>query len=310
MIFLGVDGGGSKTAALICDEKGNVLGEGHAGPSNYQIVGMEFALGEISRAVEEALKKGGVSLEEIQRAVFGLSGADLPENFRELEEGLKKTFPGLSFLLVNDTWIALRAGAKKGWGVCIVCGSGANACARSPSGEWFTLAGLGYESGLGGGGLDMVRDVLHFSFRAVQGTGPQTALVPAVLEEMGVESFEELSSLLLKVMASPASALLEMERALGIIPRVFQLASEGDWASQEILVKHGSHLGEVAGYLAKKLKEEEVDVVLQGGVFKGECPIFLDAFNLALHRITPFARTVFPELPPVFGAILLAMEER
>jgi len=133
MIFLGVDGGGSKAQAMICDEKGNVLGEGFGGPSNYQIVGMEFALEEISRAVKEALGKARTPLEEIQRAVFGLSGADLPENFRELEEGLKNTFPGLPFLLVNDTWIALRAGAKKGWGVCIVCGSGANACARSPS---------------------------------------------------------------------------------------------------------------------------------------------------------------------------------
>lgn len=310
MIFLGVDGGGSKTVALIADERGKILGEGQGGPSNYQIVGKEFALGEISRAVEGALKEAGIPLREVHRAVFGLSGADLPENFRELEAGLKNTFPGLPFLLVNDTWIALRGGTKKGWGVCLVCGTGANACARFPSGEWLTLPGLGYESGLGGGGLDMVRDVLHYAFRSHYGLGEKTPLEEEILQASGASSFEELSFLLLKFMVSPASAALEMQRALSVVPAIFRFASSGDRASQEILVKHGSHLGEVAGYLAKKLGEEEVDVVLQGGLFRGECPIFLDAFHLSLHRIAPRARTVFPELPPVFGAILLALEEQ
>lgn len=310
MIFLGVDGGGSKTVALIADERGKILGEGHAGPSNYQMVGMEFALGEISRAVEEAFKKGGVSLEEIQRAVFGLSGADLPENFRELEEGLQRTFPGLPFLLVNDTWIALRGGSKKGWGVCLVCGTGANACARYPTGEWLTLPGLGYESGLGGGGLDMVRDVLHYAFRSHYGLGEKTPLEEEILKATGASSFEELSFLLLKFMVSPASAALEMQRALSVVPAIFRLASSGDRASQEILVKQGRLMGEVMGHLARKIEPEgKVEVVLSGSIFKGENPLLLDSFNLSLHRVAPLAEVVFPGLPPVFGALLMAMEE-
>jgi len=310
MFFLGVDGGGSKTAALIADEEGKILGEGQGGPSNYQIVGKEFALGEISCAVEGALKEAGISLREVHRAVFGLSGADLPENFRELEAGLKNTFPGLPFLLVNDTWIALRGGTKKGWGVCLVCGTGANACARFPSGEWLTLPGLGYESGLGGGGLDMVRDVLHYAFRSHYGLGEKTPLEEEILQASGASNFEELSLLLLKFMVSPASAALEMQRALSVVPAIFRLASSGDRASQEILVKQGRMMGEVIGYFARKIEPQgAVDVVLAGSVFKGENPLLLDSFNLSLHRVAPLAEVVFPTFPPVFGALLMAMEE-
>jgi N-acetylglucosamine kinase-like BadF-type ATPase len=273
-------------------------------------VGKEFALNEISRAVEGALQEAGISLREVRRAVFGLSGADLPENFQELEAGLKNTFPDLSFLLVNDTWIALRGGTKKGWGVCLVCGTGANACARYPSGEWLTLPGLGYESGLGGGGLDMVRDALHYAFRSHYGLGEKTPLEEEILQATGASSFEELSLLLLKFMVSPASAALEMQRALSVVPAIFRLASSGDRVSQEILAKQGRMMGEVMGYFARKIEPQgAVDVVLSGSIFKGENPLLLDSFNLSLHRVAPLAEAVFPALPPVFGALFMAMEE-
>ena len=310
MFFLGVDGGGHKTLAVLGDEKGRVLGVGDAGPSNYQLVGLDAAMEEVKRAVNGALKEAGKEVGEIRRAVFGLSGADLPLNFEELEGALKGAFPSLPFVLVNDTWIALRGGTKKGWGVCLVCGTGANACARFPSGEWLTLPGLGYESGLGGGGLDMVRDVLHYAFRSHYGLGEKTPLEDEILQASGASSFEELSFLLLKFMVSPASAALEMQRALSVVPALFRLASSGDRASQEILVKQGRMMGEVIGYFARKIEPQgAVDVVLAGSVFKGESPLLLDSFTLSLHSQAPGAEVVFPAFPPVFGALLLAMEK-
>lgn len=311
MLFLGVDGGGSKTHASIADETLRIIGEGFGGPSNYQLVGMEYALNEISNAVNGALEKARVSLREIKRAVLGLSGADLPENFRELEEGLKSTFPGLDFLIVNDTWIALRGGSKSGWGVCLVCGTGANACARYPSGEWITLPGLGYESGLGGGGLDILRDVLHFAFRSHYGMGEKTQLEEGILKASGVSNFEELLPMLWQFVTSPASAVLEMQKALSVVPEVFRLASSGDSISQKILLKQGESMGEVVGYLARKIEPKgKVEVVVSGSLFKGENPLLLDSFTLSLHRIAPLAEMVHPLRPPVYGALLLALEDK
>ena len=38
-LYLGLDGGGTKTRVLVGDERGRVLGRGVAGPSNFGSVG-------------------------------------------------------------------------------------------------------------------------------------------------------------------------------------------------------------------------------------------------------------------------------
>ena len=42
-IFVGVDGGGSKTSAVVVDERGQEIGRGVSGASNYQGIGLETA---------------------------------------------------------------------------------------------------------------------------------------------------------------------------------------------------------------------------------------------------------------------------
>ena len=59
--FLGVDGGASKTAALVTDDAGKPLGDGVAGPSNHLRVGIETAARNIERAVNKALVKADVA---------------------------------------------------------------------------------------------------------------------------------------------------------------------------------------------------------------------------------------------------------
>ena len=118
------------------------------GASNYQIVGLEAAISGITNAVQGALTAADLLLSQVEHAVFGLSGMDLPMDREALDETLTTAFPGLIFDLVNDTWIMLKAGSDKGWGIALVCGGGANACACSRDGTWVTLRGLGYESGL------------------------------------------------------------------------------------------------------------------------------------------------------------------
>jgi len=43
LCVIGFDGGGTKTAAILADHKGNVLAEATGGPSNFQIIGVEQA---------------------------------------------------------------------------------------------------------------------------------------------------------------------------------------------------------------------------------------------------------------------------
>ncbi|RIE11092.1 hypothetical protein SMC3_00790 [Candidatus Cryosericum hinesii] len=308
--YLGVDGGTTRTKAVIGDDAGHIVGSGEGGASNYQIVGLEAAISGITDAVHEALTAAGLSLPQIERAVFGLSGMDLPKDREMLSAALTTTFPGLIFDLVNDTWIMLKAGSDKGWGIALVCGGGANACACSREGTWVTLRSLGYESGLRGGGLDMLRDILHYAFLSHDGTGPKSVLEQAVLNVTGAPDYDTLQLLFLEAVQDTAGHGELLHRALAIVPLVFDGATAGDEVCRRILMLQAESLAEGITGLVHKMgfEHEVVDVVLGGSVFGGGNPAFIDRLTLLTHEVAPLARLQPPLLDPVLGAYVMALQ--
>lgn len=79
---IGVDGGGTKTRALLLSLTGVVLGEGQSGSSNYDNVGTEIAKENIRQAAQSARDMAGVT--GVASAAFlGIAGV-VSEADREL----------------------------------------------------------------------------------------------------------------------------------------------------------------------------------------------------------------------------------
>ena len=147
---LGVDGGATKTMAVVGDERGNVLGVGLGGPTNYQITGLDMAMEHLGAAVSSALEAAKLSLTDISQAVFGMAGADFPIDFENLKKGISGLYPDLRAEIVNDTWVGFRAGTALPYGGVVISGSGEHAAA-APDGRKVTGRGMGYEWGSEGG---------------------------------------------------------------------------------------------------------------------------------------------------------------
>ncbi len=135
MYVLGVDVGGSKTACFVSDEKGNILAKGFGGPGNHQVCGIDVAKKSMETAVLEGLDGAGLSKKDITYALFGISGADGPEDFRILKPAVKEIMGDAVFHIVNDTWLGLRAGTKDNVGVVSICGTGAGHAGRNRAGR-------------------------------------------------------------------------------------------------------------------------------------------------------------------------------
>src|SRR5258708_419174 len=105
-LLLGVDGGGTKTHALVVDANQQVLGEGTSGPSNPLRVGVGNAASSIRDAVDKACAAAGVQRTQIAAAEIGLAGlrrADIRLRMRDALKGL-----GIdSIEVVTDADIAL-----------------------------------------------------------------------------------------------------------------------------------------------------------------------------------------------------------
>ena len=84
-IILGVDGGGSKTSALVAavDDDGQmtILGHGHGGPSNLRLSGKEQSLNSLDNAVDEALAAAGMPGRRFDCAVLALAGSTSQRSF-------------------------------------------------------------------------------------------------------------------------------------------------------------------------------------------------------------------------------------
>src|SRR5438105_659794 len=181
--FLGVDGGASKTAALVTDDSGKCLGDGVAGPSNHLRVGIETAARNIERAVNKALVTADVASREIHWAYCGIAGADHPAHRQEVVDSLSIFFPRGNFTVDNDARIALTGAIGFGGGVVVIAGTGSVAFGRNEAGTEARAGGWGPTIGDEGSGFGIARNGLSAIVRSYDGRGPATKLTDLLRAE-------------------------------------------------------------------------------------------------------------------------------
>src|SRR5881398_2701101 len=175
--YLGVDGGASKTAALVTDAEGKSLGDGIAGPSNHLRVGIETAARNIERAVNKAVVAADVATREIVWAYCGIAGADHPAHRQEVVDSLEIFFPRGNFTVDNDARIALTGAIGFGAGVVVIAGTGSVAFGRNEAGEEARAGGWGPVLGDEGSAYGIARAGLSAVLRAFDGRGPSTMML-------------------------------------------------------------------------------------------------------------------------------------
>src|SRR2546430_13778998 len=185
--FLGVDGGASKTAALVTEDTGKPLGGGMAAPSNHLGVGMEPAARNTERAVNKALVTADVASREIVWAYCGIAGADHPAHRQEIVDSLNIFFPRGNFTVDNDARIALTGAIGFGAGVVVIAGTGSVAFGRNDAGEEARAGGWGPTLGDEGSAYGIARAGLAAGLRAYDGRGPATTMIdlPTHHSELG-----------------------------------------------------------------------------------------------------------------------------
>lgn len=301
MLFMGIDGGNSKTFCVIADENGRVVGVGKSGNANHQNSVAEMR-DNVNRAINEAVIAAGARKADITAACFGLAGADRPSDYDILNPIVASM--GLTHTqVVCDTYIGLRAGADRPHGVVLVCGAGTNAMGTNLRGEEFQLGGFGYRYGDFGGGLILSAEIFRAVIRADEGRSEPTLLTPWVLEQTGYANVTEMKNDFLD---------RKLEVPLHLVIGLFDAARQGDAVANDLLRRQGEELVSSAKAVIGKLDmgEETFPVVLVGSILtrsQGEAWI-IRPLREALKVISPGAEVVKLGVEPVTGAVLAAMD--
>lgn len=299
--YLGIDGGGSKTYALLCDEHGNVLGKGRSGNGNHQM-GARQAAASIHEAAFAALAEAGLQLGEVKHAYLGLAGADRKTDY-DILHPMIRSIGFTSYTISGDPMIGLRAGTKRSYGVALICGTGTNAAGRSREGRHYQCGGFDYMYGDFGGGGALNIEVFRTVLRAWDGREAPTLLTEPLLQLLGYTHVGEMFD---DFLDHGKSVPLDVARLL------FPAAAEGDAAALAILHRQGVELGKAAAAVIHRLgmENETFDVVLAGSLLtRGDRGWITGPIEHAVHSAAPDASVVTLTTEPVVGAVWSALEE-
>ena len=297
---LGVDGGGSKTHALVADERGEVLGFASSGRSNWEDTGLEAAGAALAEAIGGALAAAQVPPGALAASAFGLAGLDWDPDRPMLGALLDPLGLAGPRRLENDSFIALRAGASRPYGVVVIAGTGHVAAGRNPAGRTFRTFGLGPMYGDFGSATDVAEEAVRAVADAYTGRGPATSLSRLLPPLAGCASAEQLLQRL-------SRGLVPLPEAA---PLVLQEAEAGDPACRQIVLHAGASLGESAAVVARRLGlgGQRFELVLAGGLFRSRNRLLEGALVDTMARQAPQAVPVHLTCRPVVGAALDALD--
>lgn len=302
MLYLGVDGGGTKTHIALMTAKGQIKCEGFAGPANPLRVGVETAIGNIVKAVNEACDNGGVSRLDIAAATLGLAGvrrADLRQRVRErfIESiGVRNT------TVITDAEIALYATTRGMPGLVVIAGTGSICLGKNEQGVIAISGGWGPLAGDEGGGVGIAQTALHSVAKASDGRGIATALSERASEYFRASGPENL-------IVAIYSPQVDNSRIAGFARYVVEAAQEGDAVAVGIMQEAGSELGLAACAVIEKLglAKAKVPIGCVGSVFKAG-KLLTKPMLETVRTVAPKAFLTEPEMPPAHAAALMAFE--
>ena len=238
-VVLGVDGGNTKTVAMIVDPDGRILGAGRSGNSDiYPNGNAVCAVRVIGSAIEQALAQARLTRDALTTATYSLAGADWPEDYEEYRLELLKQGFGRDVIVVNDAIGALRAGSPDGTGVGIVAGTGVAVGARNARGAFWHSSY--WQDSLGGRelGKQALRAVRHADI----GMEPPTSLTAAVLDYFHVDTCADLLRLFTLRGGTPP----EDGQVCRLAPLVLTEAANGDAVARRCVVQQGQRMAEYA----------------------------------------------------------------
>jgi N-acetylglucosamine kinase-like BadF-type ATPase len=300
---LGVDGGNTKTIALVARLDGTIVGSGRGGCSDiYTDPDLARPLSEVDKAVQAALHEAGIGAEALAAGAFSMAGADWPEDFSLLQSAMQTRGFGRRITIVNDAVGALWAGSVAGPAVVVACGTGAATAARSADGRvWHSSW---WQDPQGAHQLGM--KALQAVYRAELGIDPPTTLTAAVLRHFERASVEDVLHLFFTRAGDrpPSAQISRLSRAL------LDAAQAGDHTAKRIVHDHGAALGDYALAAARRVGIEGTPfpLVLAGGVFRHPCTLLPAALVARVHTTSPEAAPIYSRFEPAVGALLLAFE--
>jgi len=309
-LILGVDGGGTKSHLALFTDAGACAGAAAAGPLNHECMAGSYSEFEaaLPAFIDSVLDSANACIDDVEYAVFGISGTDTAAQHDRASELLRK-IGFRRFTLCNDAFLGVPAGCPDGAGICCINGTGSSMAAIDYSGATVQVAGVGdITADLGGGGWYAMQ-AISAVYSELYKLGEPTIMREGLFALAGVTLKEDYVD---AIAGQIADKTLDIRAAACIL---FDAAEAGDNAALEILDRSATHYAGGVSYLAGSLDfpaDRTLHISLVGSVFtKQKVRVLPDMIECKTRGKLGCRPMEFRNLeaPPVAGAVLWAAKK-
>ena len=304
MYLLAVDGGRTKTIAIILDNHGNVLGKGLGGPVGLYSTTCTKVLNNIRTSLDLCLRSAGLSANELSVAVFGLCDLDTSSMVKEAWRIIKELKLPCRVLIKPDFVTAYYAVTYGSPGACVIAGTGSIAYGVNENGREARAGGWGWIIGDEGSAYWIAQKALSAAAKYFDGIGEETILLDEIAKFYNINStnFIDIIDVIHIRLRGDPTEIAKIARV------VDEGARMGDDISRKILEDAGERLARLAHGVVKRLEIKQPVIGGVGSVFNSE--IVKESFHRNIMEKVENAIIKPPMVgyKPVIGAAILALK--
>ena len=298
-VFLGIEGGGTRSTAILADANGQSLLELQGGPANLALLSDRQLLW-VLRSYASRLPLKGRRLAGI---AIGLAGARTPAQWECIRQAAQRIWPGIPCLATNDLETALAAATPDPSAtvrVLILSGTGSCCFGRHNDGHTAKAGGRGHVIGDRGSACDISQRALRALVAYLDQTQKWPRLGVRLLESLQLNSPEDLI---------PWSMDAKKDELASLATAVFTAANERDSIAESVLTDAAQALAEDAHACATQVASatDRVQFIFNGGVLLKN-KSFARAVEMRLK--TRWPRAIFTSVTGAssWGAVHLALQ--
>ncbi|MBK8944890.1 MAG: hypothetical protein IPM32_06395 [Ignavibacteriae bacterium] len=297
--YIGIDGGGTKTNCVLCDENLNVMYSSQSGPSNFLTIGTRIVSHTILDLIKNCCDEIKISSTDLSGIVLGTTGAgresdanNLESTVLELSQNEKIIFP--KFKVMSDARIALEGAFSGNPGSILISGTGSIMFGKDENGNIHRVGGFGRLIGDEGSGYSIGKKGLNIISKYFDGRGKETLLQKLVEENFYVS---DQSKLITKVYNNELNVQ-------DVAPLVIE-AANNDEQCKNILDEETNELLLHILAMQKHFDNDVMKLVLIGGIISNE-NLYSKMLKEKIQSFLPTIKIQNAEFSPEIGAVILA----
>lgn len=301
--YIGIDGGGTKTAFSIGRSDGRVAYTLTLGGCSYQQIGPEAVVALLTAGIKACLEAVGAGREDCAGCCAGLPCfGENPRMDALLQKRLEEALWPVPVLPVNDGVVGWAGSLECKEGIHLVAGTGSIAIGRGADGRFARSGGWVEFFGDEGSCYWVGREAMSLFTKEADGRLPRGALYHLVREAYSLEADFDFVEKVLTDLAP------HRDRVAGFQKLALQAAEAGDRPVQDLYRRAAKELAQLVSGVRGQLiwSEKQVPASYFGGLFHAESWI-LEPLAEELSDLGCVLRE--PAHTAAEGALLLAINQ-